>query len=32
LATTLAPGSVNAAAAVGAESAYVDAFFETIST
>ncbi|MGH3408196.1 MAG: alpha/beta hydrolase family protein [Streptosporangiaceae bacterium] len=29
LAATLAPGSVNATAAVGAESAYLDAFFET---
>jgi len=29
LAAALAPGSVNASAAVGAESAYLDAFFET---
>ena len=29
LAATFAPGSVNASAAVGAESAYLDAFFET---
>lgn len=29
LAPALAPGSVNASAAVGAESAYLDAFFET---